>query len=280
MRKFLLTMCAFGSVFTLLSQAGPIDRIKERKSARNISVVVDQDGKPLLKIGDNAAPIVKSKDGKLIAEFGPPSAKLKLKNGQTVEIENKNEVMYESFVFLGLICCFPHTVVAGPFQRRHLSRRRCRTDFHSPSSRRTDGPNWPCRPFRRIVDTRAAAQDRRQQPPSGTAAIANRLESPVRSATLNPPPVSGMPAADINCEEVAMDPERELATLRAEVVMLRSQIESATVSPDTGTKMLNGLQAHRDARPLKAIRWHRDQIQAPGIPDKKLWRITVDQWDI
>jgi len=98
--------------------------------------------------------------------------------------------------------------------------------------------------------------------------------------TLNQPTAHGMPAADINREVSAMNPdtERELATLRAEVVLLRSQMESATILLATGTKLLNGLQDHRDAL-LKAIRWHRDQIQAPGRPDKKLWRITVDHWD-
>jgi len=109
------------------------------------------------------------------------------------------------------------------------------------------------------------------------SAIAGHLE---KSDMLSRPMAPGMPAADINRKVSAMNPdtERELATLRAEVVLLRSQMESATILLATGTKLLNGLQDHRDAL-LKAIRWHRDQIQAPGRPDKKLWRITVDHWD-
>lgn len=127
-------------------------------------------------------------------------------------------------------------------------------------------------------DMKAAVQDLVQQRRNTTAvsAIAGHRE---KLDTHNQPMARGMPAADTD-EVSAMHPdtERELATLRAEVVLLRSQIESATILLATGTKLLNGLQDHRDAL-LKAIRWHRDQIQAPGRPDKKLWRITVDHWD-
>ena len=125
---------------------------------------------------------------------------------------------------------------------------------------------------------RDAVQDLVQQRRKITAvsAIAGH---PEKSGTHNRPMAHGMPVVDTN-EVNAMNPdvERELATLRAEVVLLRSQMESATILLATGTKLLNGLQDHRDAL-LKAIRWHRDQIQAPGRPDKKLWRITVDHWD-
>ncbi len=144
-------------------------------------------------------------------------------------------------------------------------------------------PNrWPeLAALRTLVETpdmKAVVQDLVQQQRNTTAvsAIAGHLE---KSDTHSRPMAHGMPAADTN-EVSAMNPdtERELATLRAEVVLLRSQMESATILLATGTKLLNGLQDHRDAL-LKAIRWHRDQIQAPGRPDKKLWRITVDHWD-
>jgi hypothetical protein len=145
-------------------------------------------------------------------------------------------------------------------------------------------PNrWPeLAALRTLVETpdmKAVVQDLVQQQRNTTAvsAIAGHLE---KSDTHSRPMAHGMPAADTNREVNAMNPdtERELATLRAEVVLLRSQMESATILLATGTKLLNGLQDHRDAL-LKAIRWHRDQIQAPGRPDKKLWRITVDHWD-
>lgn len=154
----------------------------------------------------------------------------------------------------------------------------------SGSAQRKQSPNrWPeLAALRTSVETQAmrdAVQDLVQQRLNTTAvtAIAGHQE---KLDTLSRPTEHGMPAADTNLEVSAMNPEveRELATLRAEVVLLRSQMESATILLATGTKLLNGLQDHRDAL-LKAIRWHRDQIQAPGRPDKKLWRITVDQWD-
>lgn len=145
-------------------------------------------------------------------------------------------------------------------------------------------PNrWPeLAALRTSVETRAmraAVQDLVQQR-RNTTAVSVVAGHPEKSDTHSRPMAHGMPAADTNREVNAMNPdtERELATLRAEVVLLRSQIESATILLATGTKLLNGLQDHRDAL-LKAIRWHRDQIQAPGRPDKKLWRITVDHWD-
>ena len=116
---------------------------------------------------------------------------------------------------------------------------------------------------------RDAVRDLVQQRRNTTAvsAIAGHRE---KLDTLNRPTAHGMPAADTNREANAMNPdtERELATLRAEVVLLRSQIESATILLASGTKLLTGLQDHRDAL-LKAIRWHRDQIQAPGRPEAR-----------
>ena len=154
----------------------------------------------------------------------------------------------------------------------------------SGSAQHRQSPSrWPeLAALRTLVETpdmKAVVQDLVQQRRNTTAvsAIDGHLE---KSDTHSRPMARGMPAADINRKVSAMNPdtERELATLRAEVVLLRSQMESATILLATGTKLLNGLQDHRDAL-LKAIRWHRDQIQAPGRPDKKLWRITVDHWD-
>jgi hypothetical protein len=153
----------------------------------------------------------------------------------------------------------------------------------SDSAQRKQLPNrWPeLAALRTLVETpdmKAVVQDLVQQR-RNTTAVSGIVGHLGKLDTLNQPTAHGMPAADTN-EVSAMNPdtERELATLRAEVVLLRSQMESATILLATGTKLLNGLQDHRDAL-LKAIRWHRDQIQAPGRPDKKLWRITVDHWD-
>jgi len=154
----------------------------------------------------------------------------------------------------------------------------------SGSAQRRQLPNrWPkLAALHTSVETqamKAVVQDlvRQRRNTTAVSAIDGHQE---KSDTHSQPMALGMPAADTNRKVSAMNPdtERELATLRAEVVLLRSQMESATILLATGTKLLNGLQDHRDAL-LKAIRWHRDQIQAPGRPDKKLWRITVDHWD-
>ncbi len=153
----------------------------------------------------------------------------------------------------------------------------------SGSAQRKQSPNrWPeLAALRTLVETpdmKAVVQDLVPQR-RNTTAVSGIVGHLGKLDTHSRPMAHGMPAADTS-EVSAMNPdtERELATLRAEVVLLRSQMESATILLATGTKLLNGLQDHRDAL-LKAIRWHKEQIQAPGRPDKKLWRITVDHWD-
>lgn len=67
------------------------------------------------------------------------------------------------------------------------------------------------------------------------------------------------------------DPEAENQKLRRELERLVGLIHEAN-------DIIHRLKQHRDDL-LESIRWHRDMIQLPTRPDKRLWRNTIVRWD-
>ena len=67
------------------------------------------------------------------------------------------------------------------------------------------------------------------------------------------------------------DPEDENQKLRRELERLVGLIQEAN-------DIIHRLQEHRDDL-LESIRWHRDMIQLPTRPDKRLWKNTIVRWD-
>lgn len=67
------------------------------------------------------------------------------------------------------------------------------------------------------------------------------------------------------------DPEAENQKLRRELERLVGLIQEAN-------DIIHRLQEHRNDL-LESIRWHRDMIQLPTRPDKRLWRNTIVRWD-
>lgn len=67
------------------------------------------------------------------------------------------------------------------------------------------------------------------------------------------------------------DSEDENQKLRKELERLISLIHEAN-------DIIHRLKKHRDDL-LESIRWHRDMIQLPTRPDKRLWRNTIVRWD-
>ena len=67
------------------------------------------------------------------------------------------------------------------------------------------------------------------------------------------------------------DPESKNQKLRRELERLINMIHEAN-------DIIHRLKEHRDEL-LESIRWHRDMIQLPTRPDKRLWRNTIVRWD-
>lgn len=67
------------------------------------------------------------------------------------------------------------------------------------------------------------------------------------------------------------DPYEENQKLRRELERLVGLIQEAN-------DIIHRLKQHRDDL-LESIRWHRDMIQLPTRPDKRLWKNTIVRWD-
>lgn len=67
------------------------------------------------------------------------------------------------------------------------------------------------------------------------------------------------------------DPSDENEKLREHLQRMIALVEQAN-------QIIHGLQTHRDEL-LDSIRWHRDMIQLPTKPDRRLWKNTIVRWD-
>lgn len=76
---------------------------------------------------------------------------------------------------------------------------------------------------------------------------------------------AGSPVSDTT------DPYAENEKLREHLQRMIGLVEQAN-------KIIQGLQVHRDEL-LDSIRWHRDMIQLPTKPDRRLWKNTIVRWD-
>lgn len=70
----------------------------------------------------------------------------------------------------------------------------------------------------------------------------------------------------------------DLESLRIQNELLRKKLQDMIDLVNRANSIINGLKEHRDEL-LDAIRWHRDMIQLPTKPDKRLWKNTVVKWD-
>ena len=59
---------------------------------------------------------------------------------------------------------------------------------------------------------------------------------------------------------------------------LRTELERLVVLIHDANDLIHRLKDHRDDL-LDAIRWHRDMIQLPTRPDRRLWKHTIVKWD-
>jgi len=64
----------------------------------------------------------------------------------------------------------------------------------------------------------------------------------------------------------------------AENEKLREHLERMIGLVNQANDIIERLKAHRDDL-LDCIRWHRDMIQLPTRPDKRLWKNTIVKWD-
>ena len=66
--------------------------------------------------------------------------------------------------------------------------------------------------------------------------------------------------------------------LREENEKLRQHLERMIGLVNQANDIIERLKDHRSEL-LDCIRWHRDMIQLPTRPDKRLWKNTIVKWD-
>lgn len=67
-------------------------------------------------------------------------------------------------------------------------------------------------------------------------------------------------------------------TTESENERLRKHLEKMIELVEQANQTIVKLHSQRDDL-LDAIRWHRDVIQLPTRPDKRLWKQTIVKWD-
>ncbi len=67
-------------------------------------------------------------------------------------------------------------------------------------------------------------------------------------------------------------------TTESENERLKKHLEKMIDLVEQANQTIIELHSQRDDL-LDAIRWHRDVIQLPTRPDKRLWKQTIVKWD-